>query len=100
MTVRIQDGDDGDLSPAVAEAVTKMGRRHLGLLLVVMGLLCIGLPRAIAMPEQDTANAVAPDDRRNIAEIATTNSTVMGIVGLVLGGLLLTAKTKPKRFTI
>jgi len=100
MTARMQGGDDGDLSPEVLEAVTRTGRRHLGLFLILMGLLCIGLPRVIAMPAEDTANAVAPDDRRNIAQIATTNSTVMGVVGLVFGGLILTAKTKPRRFTL
>lgn len=100
MTARMQDGDDGDLSPEVLEAVTRMGRRHLGLFLVVMGLLCIGLPRVIAMPKEDSANVVAPENRRNIAEIATTNSTIMGVVGLVYGVLIATAKVRPRRFTM
>lgn len=100
MTARSHGGDDGDLSPETLDAVTRTGRRHLGLFLVLMGLLCIALPRVIAMPAQDTANAVAPDDRRDIGRIATTNSTVMGVVGLVLGVLILTVKTTPRRFTL
>ena len=100
MTARSHGGDDGDLSPEVLEAVTRTGRRHLGGFLILMGLLCIALPRVIAMPAEDTANAVAPDDRHNIAQIATTNSMVMGVVGLVLGGIILTAKSKPRRFTL
>ena len=92
--------DDGDMSPEVAQAAATKGRTHMGVFLILMGLLCVGLPRVIAMPAQDTENAVAPEGRRNIAEIATTNSTIMGVVGLVFGGLFLGIKPKSRRYTV
>ena len=91
--------DDGDMSPEVAQAASNKGRLHLGVFLIVVGLLCIAVPRVLTMPAEDTANAVAPEDRRNIAEIATSNSTIMGVVGLVMGGLILGVRPKPRRFT-
>lgn len=92
--------DEGDMSPEVAQAATSRMRRHLGGFLVLMGLLSIFLPRVIDMPAQDTEAAVAPEDRRNIAEIATTNSTIMGVVSILFGAGFLVLKPKPRRFTM
>ena len=92
--------DEGDLSPEVAQAASNTRRRHMGVFLILMGLLCVALPRMISMPAQDTANAVAPEHRRNIAELATTNSTIMGAAGILFGVLFLVVKTKARRFTM
>lgn len=92
--------DEGDMSPEVAQAAQNKGRLHLGVFLILMGLLSIFLPRVIDMPAQDTEAAVAPEDRRNIAEIATTNSTIMGVVSILFGVGFLVIKPKPRRFTM
>ncbi len=92
--------DEGDMSPEVAQAASNTRRRHMGVFLILMGLLCVALPRMIAMPAQDTKDAVAPEDRHNIAQIATTNSTIMGAVGILFGVLFLVVKSKARRFTM
>ncbi len=91
--------DDGDLSPEVAARVQRTGRLHLAIFLWILGLLCIVLPRMISMPAQDTEFAVTFANRTNIAEIATTNSTVMGVVGIVAGLVVFFVRRAPRRWT-
>jgi len=92
--------DEGDMSPEVAQATSNTRRRHMGVFLILMGLLCFVLPRMIDMPAQDTKDAVAPEDRHNIAQIATTNSAIMGAIGMLFGIVFLVVKPKERRFTM
>ncbi len=79
--------DDQDLSPAVAADVQAKGRRHLAVLLFVVGVIAIVFPYLIAMPAEVAANA-------------RLNSAIMGVIGIVTGILVMIVRRAPRRWTL
>lgn len=78
--------DQGDLSPEVARAVQAKGRLHLGVSLIVLGLIAVVVPQVMAIPAE-------------VAALARTNSAIMGIIGIVMGVLVLMVRREPRRWT-